>query len=275
MYQRAYVEITNICNMRCSFCHGHSRAPREMSREEFAHILEQLKGHTEYIYFHLMGEPLCHRSLPELIKMAKNSGFHPMLTTNGTLLSKRGGDLIAAGVEKVSISIHSFEENDETGYRDYLRRTAEFADAATKQGVIVNYRLWNKGVDEGRNDTAIAFLQEYFSDPWTENTRGYRLRDKLFLEWGDRFTWPDQNNPEGSGQISCYGMRAQFGILCDGTVVPCCLDSEGVVNLGNVFTQSLTDILESDRAKAIAEGFRNHKAVEDLCRRCPFAQKFS
>lgn len=174
----------------------------------------------------------------------------------------------------MSISLHSFEEDDEAGYRAYLQQVAEFADIATQNGMIVNFRLWNRGADGGRNDIAISFLQSRFSDPWTENTRGYRLRHKLFLEWGDRFIWPDENNPEGSGQLTCYGLRSQFGILCDGTVVPCCLDSEGVINLGNVFTQNLGEILESPRAQAIAEGFRNHKAVEDLCRRCPFAQKF-
>ena len=274
MLQRAYVEITNICNMHCSFCHGHKREPRQMTKEEFSHILRQLKGQTEYIYFHLMGEPLVHPLLPELIRMAKAQGFHPMITTNGTLLDQRGDGLIDAGTEKVSISLHSFEKDDSSGYRDYLRQVAEFADKATQKRMIVNFRLWNKGVDEGRNDTAIAFLQEYFSDPWTENTRGYRLRDKLFLEWGDRFTWPDQENPETGGDLTCYGMRSQFGILCDGTVVPCCLDSEGVIALGNVFREELKEILESPRAKAIAEGFRNRRAVEQLCRRCPYARKF-
>ena len=274
MYQRAYVEITNICNMNCSFCHGHSRPKKQMTREEFSRILQQMQGHTEYIYYHLMGEPLTHPLLPEFIRMAKEKGFHSMITTNGTLLRSRGMALVEAGAEKVSVSLHSFEEDDKTGYRSYLQQVAQFADMATKKGMIVNFRLWNRGADQGRNDIVLDFLHDFFPDTWTENTRGYRLRDRLFLEWGDRFTWPDKENPETQGQLTCYGMRSQFGILCDGTVVPCCLDSEGVINLGNVFSQPLTEILESPRAKAIAEGFRNHKAVEDLCRRCPFAEKF-
>ena len=274
MYQRAYVEITNICNMNCSFCHGHSRPKKQMTREEFSRILQQLQGHTEYIYYHLMGEPLTHPLLPEFIRMAKEKGFHSMITTNGTLLRSRGMALVEAGAEKVSVSLHSFEEDDKTGYRSYLQQVAEFADMATKKGMIVNFRLWNRGADAGRNDIVLDFLHDFFPDTWTENTRGYRLRDRLFLEWGDRFTWPDEKNPETHGQLTCYGMRSQFGILCDGTVVPCCLDSEGVINLGNVFTQNLGEILNSPRAMAIAEGFRNHKAVEDLCRRCPFAEKF-
>ena len=274
MYQRAYVEITNICNMHCSFCHGHHRPQKRMTREEFSQVLQQLQGHTEYIYYHLMGEPLTHPLLPDFIRMAKEKGFHSMITTNGTLLRSRGVALLDAGAEKVSISLHSCEEDDETGYRSYLQQVAEFAEVASKKGTIVNFRLWNRGADAGRNDIVLDFLHDFFPESWTENTRGYRLRDKLFLEWGDRFTWPDEKNPETQGQLTCYGMRSQFGVLCDGTVVPCCLDSEGVINLGNLFTQNLGEILDCPRASAIAEGFRNHKAVEELCRRCPFAEKF-
>ena len=91
MYSRVYVEITNICNMNCSFCHGHSRDPRQMTEEEYAQVLAQLQGKTQYIYHHLMGEPLVHPLLPKFVKMAKAAGFRPMLTTNGTLL---GEDLL-------------------------------------------------------------------------------------------------------------------------------------------------------------------------------------
>lgn len=273
MYSRAYVEITNICNMHCSFCHGHSRAPRQLSKEEFSHILSQLKGQTNYIYYHLMGEPLLHPQLPEFLALAKSRGFTSMLTTNGTLLHKKGAALLDAGVHKVSVSVHSFEGGDTAAQQQYLSQVAEFAKQATQRGTIVCLRLWNRGCDEGRNLETEAFLRAQFPDPWTENTRGYRLRDKLFLEYGDRFIWPDRENEEQEGKLTCYGMREQFGILSDGTVVPCCLDSDGVINLGNVFTQPLSQILNTPRAQRIAEGFRNRKATEDLCRRCPYANR--
>ena len=108
MYSRVYVEITNICNMRCSFCHGHSRSPRQMTEAEFSHVLEQLQGKTQYIYHHLMGEPLVHPLLPRFIQMAKDAGFHPMITTNGTLLDSHGDALLGIGLHKVNISLHSF-----------------------------------------------------------------------------------------------------------------------------------------------------------------------
>lgn len=272
---RVYVEITNTCNMHCSFCHGHRRTPGRMGSEDFRHVLQQLKGKTEYIYYHLMGEPLTHPELPAFLQMAKEAGFRSVITTNGTLLKKRGQVLIDAGVHKVSVSLHSFEGADAQSHREYLTNVADFADAATKKGILVSLRLWNKGCDGGNNETAEEFLRQRFPEAWQENTRGYRIRDKLYLEWGDRFRWPDKDEPEQGEKVVCYGMRDHFGILCDGTVVPCCLDSDGVINLGNVFQQELDEILESPRARAIAEGFQNGKATESLCRRCTYANRFS
>ena len=270
MYGRAYVEITNICNMRCSFCHGHSRPPRQLTKEEFAHILTQLQGQTQYIYYHLMGEPLLHPLLPEFIAMATEQGFYSMITTNGTLLSKRGQELLKAAPYKVSVSLHSFEKGEEAAHREYLRQVAEFAEKAAARGTIICLRLWNRGHETGSPE---MLLRQLLPGDWQENTRGYRVRDKLFLEWGDRFGWPDKNNDIQQGKPVCYGMRNQFGILSDGTVVPCCLDSEGSIALGNVFTTSLAEILASPRAAAIADGFQKGIAVEELCHRCPYARK--
>ena len=274
MYSRVYVEITNICNMNCSFCHGHSRPLRQMTEEEYDHILKQLTGKTQYIYHHLMGEPLVHPELPRFIEMACQAGFRPMLTTNGTLLDRRGDGLLIPGLHKVNISLHSFEGAQQEDHQRYLRKIAEFAEKANRLGILISLRLWNKGFDEGRNDTALETLKEILPGQWTENTRGYRIRDRLFLEWGERFDWPDQNAPDNGNRVYCHGLQDHFGILCDGTVVPCCLDSDGVINLGNVFREELSDILASPRAKAIVEGFRQRKAPEDLCRRCGYARKF-
>lgn len=272
MYSRVYVEITNICNMRCSFCHGHSRAPRQMTEAEYGRVLQQLAGKTQYIYHHLMGEPLVHPQLPRFIQMAQEAGFHPMLTTNGTLLARLGNTLLIPGLHKVNISLHSFEGDQPQDA--YIHAVSDFARKANRLGIIISLRLWNNGCDEGRNDTALTLLQKNLPGEWTENTRGYRIRDRLFLEWGDRFQWPDKDAPVGSEQVYCHGLGDHFGILCDGTVVPCCLDSDGVINLGNIFRQELSDILASPRARAITEGFRRRYAAEDLCRRCGYARKF-
>lgn len=274
MYSRVYVEITNICNMNCSFCHGHSRAPRQMTEAEYARVLQQLTGKTEYIYHHLMGEPLVHPLLPRFIQMAKQAGFRPMLTTNGTLLERFGDSILIPGLHKVNISLHSFEGSSPADHEHYIRQVAAFADKANAQGILISLRLWNNGCDEGRNDTALSALQKHLPGQWTPNTRGYRIRDGLFLEWGERFAWPDKDAPDGGDALFCHGLKDHFGILSDGTVVPCCLDSDGVIRLGNIFEEELAEILDSPRAKAMVTGFRCRKATEDLCRRCGYARKF-
>lgn len=274
MHSRVYIEITNICNMHCSFCHGHHRTLKQMSLPEFSHILDQLEGTTKYIYYHLMGEPLTHPDLPAFLKLAKERGFHSVITTNGTLLDRRGEELLGSGVHKISVSVHSFEQDDRDGHERYLRKVADFAHKASKAGIIVVLRFWNRDHDEGRNDRAEQILRELLPGDWIENTRGVRVREKLHLEWGDRFEWPDEGAPVQGEEVFCHGMRDQFGILCDGTVVPCCLDSEGVIALGNVFREELSDILNSPRANAMKKGFERRQASEELCRRCGYAQRF-
>jgi organic radical activating enzyme len=179
MYSRVYVEITNICNMHCSFCHGHSRSPRQMTEAEYAHVLEQLAGKTLYIYHHLMGEPLVHPLLPRFIQMAAGAGFHPMITTNGTLLDSRGEELLGKGLYKVNISLHSFEGEQQEAHLRYIDKIADFAAKAAEDGTIVSLRLWNNGFDEGKNDVALARLKEKLPGPWAENSRGVRIREKL------------------------------------------------------------------------------------------------
>ena len=143
MYSRVYVEITNICNMNCSFCHGHQRSPRQMTEEEYSRILQQLKGKTRYIYHHLMGEPLVHPLLPQFIQMAKEAGFKPMLTTNGTLLDRFGESILIPGLHKVNISLHSFEGDSTQLHRSYIQSVAKFADEANKSGIIISLRNQN------------------------------------------------------------------------------------------------------------------------------------
>ena len=274
-FARAYVEITNICNMKCSFCHGTKRAPRRLGEEEFLHILDELHGVTEYIYLHVMGEPLTHPLLPLFIKMATERGFKCAITTNGTLLPTRAEFLLTSKPYKVNISLHSFEQGGASEATEYLHSCFNFADEASQSGILTVLRLWNRGYDEGRNVDILQMLRERFpDDEWAEGARGYRLRHKLHLEWGERFGWPDASGNELGDAVYCHGMGDHFGILSDGTVIPCCLDADGEIALGNIFERSIRDILTGERATAIREGFRNKRAVEQLCKKCPYARRF-
>ena len=274
MYSRVYVEITNICNMSCSFCHGHKRAPGRMTQDEFSVILDRLQEHTQYIYYHLMGEPLTHPDLPLFLQMARERGFRSVITTNGTLLSRRGEEILSAGIHKINVSVHSFEQGSEGSFEQYMSGICRFAERASALGVIVVLRLWNRGFDGGRNDVICEYLRHHLEGEWKETSRGIRIRDKLHIEWGDRFEWPDENAPVQGKQVFCYGLSDHFGILVDGSVVPCCLDSEGVITLGNVYEEEISSILQSSRAENMVKGFRCRTASEELCRRCGYAQRF-
>ena len=274
MYSRVYVEITNQCNRNCSFCPGTSRQPGMMTMDAFGQVLQKLQGITQMLYFHLMGEPLTHPDLPEMIRAAKAEGFRSGITTNGTLLARRGKAMVEAGVYKVNISIHSFEQGAVEEYTRYIDECLDFADYASRNGVLVVLRLWNQGSDDGRNVETLLRMARRFPQPWKEGPRGTRLQDRLYLEYGSRFRWPDLQEEDMGQQVFCYGLRDHFGILCDGTVVPCCLDHNGDIPLGSIFQQDIREILSSPHAKSMVEGFSCRRASEELCRKCGYARRF-
>lgn len=273
MYKKVYVEITNVCNKNCSFCKGTVREPKFMSEEEFRLVLDKIKGLTEYVYFHLMGEPLLHKELERFILIAKQKGFKVAITTNGSLLSEKGEMLIAAKPYKISVSLHSFEGSETKDFFDYVENAVSFCGNAAKNGILTVLRLWNKGFDGGKNETVLRLLKEKFSKI-EEVNRGFKIADRFYLEFGERFAWPDINANTITNNIYCYGLKDQFGILSNGTVVPCCLDSDGIINLGNIFEADINDILNSKRAKEIKCGFSNREAKEELCKKCGFATRF-
>ena len=278
MLSKIYLEITNVCNLNCQFCHKTSRAKRFLSDEEFKILLTKIEGKAKYLHFHLMGEPTLHPLLPKFIKSAKDKGFLPMITTNGTLLHKNSEALLSAHPHKVSISLHAPEANEAFASAGYLESCIAFSKQAAECGTVIALRLWNLG--SGADNTKILdSLHTYFPGDWKElrNGASQRLADKIFLDWGKRFTWPDVSLPECSIDADrfCYGLRDQIGILSDGTVVPCCLDADANLALGNLFSSELEEILSSPRAKAIYNGFTGRRAVESFCRKCGYAHRFS
>jgi len=277
MLNKIYVEITNICNLRCSFCHGTKRAPRQMSAGELADILEKIKGHTEYVYLHVLGEPLTHPELPQLLRLIKNAGLNACITTNGFLL-KEALPYLSGGsrLYKLSVSLHSFEGNGlDCGLSAYLSDVWDAVKALSEQGTICALRLWNEGGDNARNEEIIAFLKDKSGvSEFTCTRSGYKVADRLYLESAQKFDWPDLSEKE-SGTQFCMGLRDQLAILCDGTVVPCCLDADGVLALGNIHADTLEEILASPRARAIYNGFSCRAPAEELCRRCGYAVRFN
>lgn len=274
-FHKIYLEISNVCNLRCGFCPGTKREKRFLTEAEFSALLPKLRPWTDYLYFHLMGEPLCHPKLETFLRLAGEAGFRVILTTNGTLLEEKKEILLnAPALHKVNVSLHAFEANDlSIPFKTYLSRCFSFGQAVNGHFLVV-YRLWNSGGAEQRNPEILEAMKAAFPQPWKAEPRGTRIASRVYLEYGDKFDWPDLSAPDGGEKAFCYGLRDQVGVLCDGTVVPCCLDHDGDIPLGNLFETSMEDILEGPRAKAIREGFSGKKAAESLCRRCGYARRF-
>ncbi|AEY64410.1 radical SAM/SPASM domain-containing protein [Clostridium sp. BNL1100] len=285
-FKKVYIEITNVCNLKCSFCPDSGRLPGFMDIKGFTHIIRQVKPFCDYVYLHIMGEPLLNPNLKSFLKICYDSLIKVNITTNGTLLNRCGELLLnSKALRKVSISLHSFEANEGNGLLDsYINNTVSFIKKAVEKGIICELRLWNmdngqlKGIND-LNDEIIKKLEESFQpgfDLWlaVKNQVNVKLQDRLFISRAEIFEWPDVSKDIMDEKVFCYGLRDQFGILVDGTVVPCCLDSDGNIPLGNIFSESLSDILYSERARRIYEGFSGRKAVEELCKKCGYAKRY-
>lgn len=274
-FRKIYLEISNICNLHCSFCPGTKRMKRSLTEEELRVLLPKLRPWTDYLYFHLMGEPLCHPYLSSFLQLAGEFGFRVIVTTNGTLLQKQQKVLLSSpALHKVNISLHAFEANDlSIPFAQYLDECCGFGTAA-QGNILICYRLWNSGGQDALNGQILQALHTHFPVQWVQERHGMRIGERVYLEYGDKFDWPDLSSADNGDRVFCYGLRDQLGVLCDGTVVPCCLDHEGDIALGNLFSQELSDILSTQRAKAIYDGFSHRTASEELCRKCGYANRF-
>lgn len=270
MIDRCYIEITNTCNLDCHFCPKHQRKRRQLSAEEFDLLTDKVRGKVCFLYFHLMGEPLLHPLLPQFITMAREKGFKTVLTSNGTLLH-RAMNLLDTLPHKVQLSLHSHESNARGELSSYMEEVMNFATQAAAKGTCVVLRLWNQGGMDKENEQVMDYIAEYVPRPWKERPDGFRLCDNLYLEFDRKFEWPSANASSAKREVFCKALLKQIGVLSDGSLVPCCLDHNGDVALGNLFHQSLEEILSSPRAQAMIEGFQHHTATEALCQNCESA----
>lgn len=275
-FKKAYLEITNVCNLNCAFCPGTKREKRFMTADEFGVLASKLRPYTDYLYFHLMGEPLLHPELETLLNIAHGLEFKVIITTNGTLLGDRGAVLLnSPAVHKVNISLQSFEANSGGEIESYVNQCAAFAAAMGQSGKLCVLRLWNKNGLEELNGEIESILSRHFPRPWRTSRASLGLAGHVWLEPGERFDWPDMDAADRGERVFCYGLRDQIGVLADGTVVPCCLDHEGDIALGNLFDSTIDDIMSTERAQMIYNGFSARKAQEPLCRRCGYARRFT
>lgn len=287
-FKKIYLEITSVCNLACSFCPPTERAKQFISVEDFSKRLEEIKPYTDFIYLHVKGEPLLHPELDKLLDISHEKGFKVNITTNGTLINKTKHKLLnKSALRQMNFSLHSFDGHAEfKDKKEYVENILSFIKEATSQSkTIVSLRLWNLTQDNvtnlkrQRNRQILEIIEKEFDLNYKIEEillpgSGVKIAESIFINQDYEFQWPALHEEEDNGKGFCYGLRDQAGILTNGIVIPCCLDGEGVINLGNINDTSFVDIIEGDRAKRIIEGFSRRVAVEELCRKCGYRKRF-
>lgn len=282
-----YIEITSVCNLACSFCPPTARKANILKVDKFNEILDQIKPHTKYIYLHVKGEPLLHPRVDQLLDAAHAKEFKVNITTNGTLLKKNRHKLLGKpALRQMNFSLHSFDGHEGSTDREgYLAEILSFAKEAAAQGVLISFRLWNLdpvyATDEQKrkNQETLEILEKEFNLDYKIEEKvvpgsGVKIADRIYINQDHEFQWPSLLAPEDDGKGFCHALRSQAAILVDGTVVPCCLDGEGVIDLGNINDKPFSEIIEGERANNLYDGFSRREAVEEMCRKCGFRQKF-
>ena len=278
-FKKIYIEITNVCNLKCTFCPDTKRKKEFMEVESFKKIISKIKNYTNLITLHIKGEPLLHPKFDEIVK---NSEIPINVTTNGTLLLQNKEALSNKMIRQINISLHSLDKNLGMNTKDYIEKIFEAIDYICEKNsnIYISYRLWNlKTINENSQNYEILKVLEskYKVENIIEKAREnmfIKLDENIFLNQDIEFEWPslDATSEENIG--TCYGARQQLGILVNGDVVPCCLDQDGVIKLGNIFEQNLDEILESERAKNMVKGFCENRVVEELCKKCRYRKRF-
>jgi radical SAM protein with 4Fe4S-binding SPASM domain len=286
-FSKVNIEISNICNLQCSFCPEVLRAKKLIELDLFERIIEQVKPLTEQVCFHLMGDPLVHPKLPELVKICAKQGVKIFLVTNGVLLRQAQAEvLLDPAFGQICFSLHSFFDNfKDRSPEIYLQRIFEFTERAmqARPDLYINYRLWNLDDPRGtgaKNREMLEKIEARFRvkiDPERDvrRSKSFKIAGRLYMHFDTEFVWPALDLPVIGTSGTCKGLSNHFGILVDGTVVPCCLDKEGAIPLGNIRDQEIEAILNSPKSRGILAGFRNRKLVESLCQRCQYIERFS
>ncbi len=274
-FKKIYVEITNICNLNCSFCSIDKKKKKEMTVEEFSMVVSKIKKYTDYIYLHIKGEPLLHNHLNEILDICDKENLYVNITTNGTLLKEKYEILKRhKSVRQINISLHS-EHNMENYFEDVFEICKKLS-----KNIYICYRLWtlkNKKLNKESTIIVEKIINNYNLSTDTVdnllNEDNVKIFFNTFVNKNNLFDWPNVDkglNIDGK----CYGLINQLGILSDGTIVPCCLDSSGIINLGNIFEDTLDNVLSTSLVKEIIEGFNNNKSICTLCKNCTFRNRF-
>ena len=261
-FKKIYVEITNICNLKCPFCSVDNREKKEMTIEEFEQVLIKINDYTDYLYLHVKGEPLLHSNFAQILKLCKKYNKQVNITTNATLLKSKLNDILDSSVRQVNISLQSVIDIK------LVEEIIKCVDILSQNNIKVQYRMW---VETDKENEIVKLLENKYKVKIDYSRNNVKLGENIYFNIDKEFIWPSLDNDILFENGTCYGTRTHIGILSDGTVIPCCLDSKGIINLGNIFKCDMADIVNSKRFKEMKKNFQNNKLCEELCKKCGFA----
>ena len=277
MFKKIYIEITNCCNLKCKFCPETNRKKEFMSVDAFEDIIKKIHKYTNLVFLHVKGEPLLHSKLEDIFKILEKYNLKANITTNGTLI-KENLEVIknSKAVRQINFSLHSSTQNEMFSNK-YLQNIFESVEQL--KNVIISYRLWNlKDIKENDiNLEIIKSIEDYYNiqnlkQRLIEN-EFLKLKENVFINQDIEFTWPDINKQVIIEKGRCLALKEQIAILVDGTVVPCCLDNNGDIPLGNIFEESIEGILNKPKSIEIKNNFERSIISCDLCKTCGFLKR--
>ncbi len=271
-FKKIYIEISNICNLKCPFCSQTDREKTIMSAQKFNDVIKQSKEYSDYIYLHVKGEPLVHPQFMEILSIAEVNNIKINITTNGILIREVEEILFRSkAIHQINISLHSLVCLNDKQKENYLNNIYHFIEQVSKQkNFFVSLRLWIK------NDNLNAYILNYLENKLNKKIiiSKKSIIDQVYISCDEEFAWPNLSSSFVSHVGSCLGTRDQIAILANGDVVPCCLDAEGMIKFGNIFEESLTIILNKPRFLEMKKGFENRKVLEELCQKCTYRLRF-
>ena len=262
-FKKIYIEITNNCNLNCNFCIKNKRKNEFITIEKFNTLLDRIKNNTNYLYFHVLGEPLMHPKINELINIASKN-FSINITTNGYLINRIKNN---TNIRQINISLHSYDEKYNISLKKYLDNIFNTID--NFNNTYISLRLW---VKNKYNNEIIDYINNKYNINIGYDVKNYRINNHIFINNFHEFIWPDLNNKYYNEIGKCYALKDHIAILVDGTIVPCCLDSEGIINLGNIYNTDLNSIMNSNRVVTMLNNFCNNIKCEELCKHCNFLE---
>lgn len=280
-FKKVYIEITNICNLNCKFCLQDSRKKEFISIENFEKIIKQIKDYTNLVALHVKGEPLLHKDLEQILKILEKYQLKTNITTNG-LLVKEKLDILqnSKAINQINLSIHSITQNQNMNCTEYLKNIFDSCQKITENSDIkISYRLWNLNniTENDLNNEIIKYIEQYYNKNNLKDllkcSPSIQLEKNIFINQDTIFEWPNLNNDIIITHGRCLALKDQIGILVDGTIVPCCLDNDGTINLGNIYEKNIDEILSSERIFQIIKNFQNNVICEELCKRCGFLKR--